>query len=114
MYERRSDPLLPRAAFLVRLALHAGLALAGLALALAAGVAGNMRFQNLAPADAFLDAALLLAGAGPESCPVTRAGKLFVGGYALSARLVLVLAAAALLAPIVHRALHRFHLERER
>jgi hypothetical protein len=39
------------------------------------------------------------------------AGKLFAGCYAIYSGLVLVTTSAILLAPFVHRFLHRFHLE---
>jgi len=48
---------------------------------------------------------------GPVDTLHTAAGKLFAGFYALYSGLVLVFTAGLLLAPFMHRLLHRFHLE---
>ncbi len=40
-------------------------------------------------------------------------GKLFAGLYALYAGLVFLIAAGLLLAPVMHRVLHRFHWDQE-
>ena len=53
-----------------------------LALSLALGMAGCMRFEHLGALDAldaFLDSVMLLAGMGPVHTPVSRAGKFFAG-----------------------------------
>ena len=44
--------------------------------------------------------------------PTTDAGKLFAGFFALYAGLVFIAMAALVLGPVVHRVLHRFHLDR--
>jgi hypothetical protein len=109
MYERHRDRLLPRAAFLRRVAKHvavAGLVVAG---SLVGGMAGYVRFEKLSRLDAFLNAAMLLGGMGPVWSPVTRGGKIFAGLYALYAGMVFLVVAGIVLAPIVHRVLHRFH-----
>lgn len=61
--------------------------------------------------DAFLNASMLLGGMGPVDTPCTFGGKLFAGFYALYCGLVVIIAAGVILAPIVHRILHRLHLE---
>ena len=45
--------------------------------------------------------------------PVTGAGKLFAGFFALYAGLVFIATAALILGPLAHRVLHRFHLDRD-
>ena len=55
---------------------------------------------------------MLLGGMGPLHAPVTTGGKLFAGFFALYAGLVFIAMAALILAPVVHRVLHRFHLDR--
>jgi chromate transport protein ChrA len=45
----------------------------------------------------------------------TTGGKLFAGFYALYAGMVVLVAASILVAPLMHRYMHKFHLEsRER
>lgn len=72
---------------------------------------GYSSFEKLSPIDAFLNAAMLLGGMGPVDSPATEGGKLFAGIYALYAGLVFILAAALILTPIAHRALHKFHCD---
>ena len=90
---------------------HAAAAFSLLLLSLGIGMAGYAYFEDLAWRDAFLNAAMLLGGMGPVNAPVTPGGKLFAGCYALYAGLVFLIVAALLLAPAVHRTLHRFHWE---
>jgi hypothetical protein len=72
---------------------------------------GYVHYERLAWRDAFLNAAMLLGGMGPVDAPRTDAGKIFAGLYALYAGLVFLIVAGVLLAPVVHRVLHRFHWE---
>jgi len=72
-----------------------------------------MRFEQLDWLDALLNAAMLLGGMGPVDKPVTDGGKLFASLYALFAGIVFLVAIGVMLAPIVHRLLHRFHLDDE-
>jgi hypothetical protein len=109
IYERKHQPLVSRAQFARRIALHGGLVVLLLAVSLAVGMAGYMAFEGLPALDAFLNAAMLLGGMGPVDLPKTAAGKLFAGGYALYAGLVFIAATALLLAPVAHRVLHHFH-----
>jgi hypothetical protein len=88
---------------------HAFLSLAVIAGSLLLGMVGYMCFEGLLWRDAFLNAAMLLGGMGPVESPQTDAGKLFAGFYALYAGLVFLVAAAVVVAPLLHRMLHLFH-----
>jgi len=111
MYEHRSQPLIPRRAFLLRLSKHGAVAMGLLAVSLAVGMAGYHLFEKLHWIDAFLNTAMLLGGMGPVDPPKTSAGKLFAGLYALYAGLVVITVAAILGTPIFHRVLHHFHAD---
>ena len=111
MYEDRHHRPLTRAEFAGRLARHAAAALGLLILSLGIGMAGYEYFEDLEWRDAFLNAAMLLGGMGPVNAPVTPAGKIFAGLYALYAGLVFLLVAGVLLVPLLHRILHHFHWE---
>jgi hypothetical protein len=113
MYEHRHAPLAPPGEFLRRIARHFGLALLVIGGSLAAGMWGYRYFEGLSWLDAFLNAAMLLGGMGPVADLRTSGGKLFAGVYALYAGLIVLVVAGILLAPIVHRLQHRFHLEEE-
>lgn len=111
MYEHRRSRPLTRAQFTLRLLRHFALAALLLASSLCLGMAGYEHYEHLAGLDAFLNAAMLLGGMGPVNNPVTPAGKLFAGCYALYAGLIFLIAAGIILAPIVHRMLHLFHYD---
>ena len=112
MYETRKQPILRRADFLRRLLGHAAAALVLILGSVAIGMAGYVHFEGLSLLDAFLDTAMLLGGMGPVHIPKTDAGKLFAGLFALYAGLVFIATAALVLGPVVHRVLHRFHLDK--
>lgn len=114
VFEHRSQPLLPRRKFLVRLAQSGAVALAVVGASLFIGMVGYHAFEGLGWMDAFLNASMLLGGMGPVNAPGTNGGKLFAGLYALYCGLVVIVVAGVLLAPVAHRILHKFHLERSR
>jgi hypothetical protein len=113
VYESRRQPLLAPHAFLRRLLAHLAAALVLLGGSVAMGMAGYMHFEKLSALDAFLETAMLLGGMGPIHAPVTDAGKLFAGWFALYAGIVFIATAALLLGPLAHRVLHRFHLDKD-
>lgn len=95
-----------------RLLVHTAAALLLIGGSLALGIAGYVFLEGLPALDAFLEASMLLGGMGPLHAPVTTGGKLFAGFYALYAGLVFIATAALIFGPVVHRVLHRFHLDR--
>lgn len=100
---------MPRVRFAQRLSLHLAMALGLLLVSLAVGMLGYAVFERLSWVDAFLNAAMLLGGMGPVNAPVTTAGKLFAGSYALYAGLVFIVTAALVFTPVLHRLMHHFH-----
>jgi len=77
------------------------------------GVLGYMLFEGLALVDAYLNASMILGGMGPVDLPKTVGGKIFAGSYALYSGLVFLIVSAVILAPLLHRILHRFHIEED-
>jgi hypothetical protein len=78
---------------------------------LIAGMIGYHLLEEMHWVDAFANAAMILSGMGPLTPLQTTGGKVFAGCYALYSGLVLILVSGLILAPVVHRLLHRFHLE---
>jgi hypothetical protein len=111
MNEQTLTPLLPRRDFLARVARSLGLGLSIIAVCLGIGMVGYHCLENLSWIDAFLNAAMILSGMGPVATLQTNAGKLFAGFYALFSGLALISIIAVILAPVVLRFLHKFHLD---
>jgi hypothetical protein len=110
VYERYDEPLLSLGGFLRRVVLH-GLAAVGLLLVpLIVGVVGYIGLAGLRPVDAFLNAAMILGGMGPVDPLPTDAAKIFAGLYALFAGVFYLVVAGVIIAPFLHRVLHRLHL----
>jgi len=91
------------------MAFHSAIAGALLFVSLAIGVWGYRRFEHLPWRDAFVNAAMLLAGMGPVKTDLSEDGKIFAGLYAMYSGLVVIAIAGLLLAPAVHRLMHRVH-----
>jgi len=81
------------------------------AVALLAGMVGYHRLVALSWIDSFLNASMILAGMGPMAAPVTDAGKIFAGVYALFSGIAVLAIAGVIAAPLVHRFLHRMHAD---
>jgi hypothetical protein len=113
MYESRAQPILSRARFLARMGRHAAVVAALVAGSLVIGMSGYVYFEHLSWLDAFVDASMLLGGMGPVHTPETPGGKLFAGFYALYCGLVVIVTMGVMLAPVLHRALHKFHWTKE-
>ena len=110
-FESRKQPLLSRAAFARRLGGSLLIAAVLIGVSLTIGMFGYRATEKMAWIDAFVNAAMILSGMGPLAPLQTWGGKLFAGLYALYSGLLLIAVAGIILAPVVHRVLHRFHLE---
>ena len=113
MYEHRREKLLSRHKFGMRVLRSGGIALMAVAVALSIGVLGYHFVVRLPWIDALLDASMILGGMGPVNPITTTSGKLFASFYALFSGLFFIVAAGILLAPFLHRLLHRFHMEQK-
>jgi hypothetical protein len=107
-------PLPSRREFAHRLLKNFAVAAILIGLSLLAGMAGYHWLERMPWLDAYTNAAMLLSGMGPLDSPKTAAGKVFAGTYALYSGLAVLVAAAVLLTPVLHRVVHKFHLEQDR
>ena len=110
-YEHRHHPLLPWPAFKRRLLVNFGFGIGLIVASLAFGMAGYMGLAGLGAVDAFLNAAMILSGMGPMAALPSDAAKIFAGVYALYSGLAVLAVAGLVFAPLIHRLLHRFHVE---
>ncbi len=113
MFEHRRGPLLPRAQFYRRLARSLAVALLFMSGSLALGIFGYHWIAHLPWIDALLNAAMILTGMGPVDEMKTDSAKVFASAYALFSGVAFLSAMAVLVAPVVHRFLHKFHAEAE-
>jgi hypothetical protein len=111
MYERGNQPLLSRAKFLKRVGRHGLVALGVLSFGLGIGVLGYHWVAHLRWIDSLLNASMILGGMGPVDPLPTNAAKICASCYALFSGLTFIGIVSVLLAPFVHRMLHRFHAE---
>ena len=63
--------------------------------------------------DSLLNASMILGGMGPVNPVSTNAAKIFASVYALFSGLAFLGIVSVLLAPFVHRMLHRIHAEEQ-
>jgi hypothetical protein len=83
-----------------------------IAATLVVGTLGYMVFAHLELVDAFHQASLLMSGMGPlDEKGWTTGAKVFDSIYALFCGIVLLVSYGVLFAPILHRFMHKFHLE---
>jgi hypothetical protein len=109
--EGKTEPPIAWKHFVDRMRKFGSMALLLVGVSLLVGIVGYMTLDHLSFVDAFLNASMILGGMGPVAPLDSEAGKIFAGIYALYSGLVFLVVAGLLLAPVVHRVLHRFHWE---
>jgi hypothetical protein len=82
-----------------------------LLLALLIGIAGYRWIGGLDWVDSILEASMILGGMGPVNPLTSNGAKLFASAYALFSGVVFIGLMGIILAPVVHRVLHKFHLK---
>ena len=113
MFEHRTEPLLPRHRFALRVFGFLCLSAALIGAALGLGVLGYHYLGGLPWIDALLNASMILGGMGPVDPITSHAGKLFASAYALFSGLLFIGVASLVIAPFVHRIMHSLHMEDE-
>ena len=112
-FERRHEKLATLPVFFKRLAASVGLAILMIGFSLFVGIAGYHWLAELPWIDALLEASMILGGMGPIKALTNPGAKVFASMYALFSGLVFIGIMGVILAPIVHRVLHSFHVEAE-
>lgn len=112
MFERGAQPMASGREFGLRVVTNA-LAFAGMILtSLGIGVVGYHVTGGMGWLDSLYNASMILTGMGPaDARPVIPAAeKLFASAYALFSGVIFLVSVGVLVAPVVHRALHHFHI----
>src|SRR5437867_79498 len=111
MYERRHERLAPLGVFLRRILFSLGIAIGMIAVALSIGIAGYHWIAGFGWIDSLLEASMILGGMGPVNQLSNPGAKVFASAYALFSGLMFIGIIGVALSPIVHRMLHKFHLD---
>jgi len=111
MFERKHEKLAPVSVFFRRMAASVIMACGLISAALFIGISGYHWIAGLGWVDSILEASMILGGMGPVNPLRTTGAKLFASGYALFSGLMFIALMGIILAPIVHRVLHKFHID---
>ena len=111
-YERRSQPLISQAQWLLRLMHSLRLAGAVIGISLLSGIIGYHFLGHLNWVDSFLESAMILGGEGPIAPLQNDVVKIFASIYALFSGFILLAAAGIVIAPVLHRLMHHFHQDK--
>jgi hypothetical protein len=110
-FEHRNQPLLSAPKFFLRFLSCSLVGLIFVVAALAIGMLGYHGFEGMSWLDAFTNAAMTLSDMGLTAPIRTAGGKIFSGIYALLSGLFFLSVFTIMIAPIVHRFMHKFHLQ---
>jgi len=84
-----------------------------LTLALIIGIMGYHFVAGLSWVDSILEASMILTGMGPVATLTSTGAKMFASVYALFSGTVFLITSGIIVSPVIHRVLHRFHVERD-
>ncbi len=110
-FEHFSEPVISQADYIRRMVRHGGMVIAFLAFSLGLGMTGYRCFGHLSWVDSFLNASMILTGMGPVDPMPSESAKIFSGIYAIYSGVGFLTAIGLFFAPILHRFLHKFHVE---
>jgi hypothetical protein len=111
MFEHKSEPILSPGAFYGRMARSGAVVTGIIVFSLFLGSAGYHYCGSLPWLDALLNASMILTGMGPVDPLRTTSAKLFATFYSLYSGVAFLTMMAVLVAPLLHRFLHKFHLD---
>ena len=111
IFEGRHEELAPVSVFVRRIIASFGIAFCLIGFALTIGIVGYHTLGKLGWVDSLLEASMILGGMGPVSTLTGDGVKIFASLYALFSGLAFVGVMGIVLAPVVHRFLHKFHAD---
>jgi|SRR5215471_9927816 len=114
IYEHKTQSLAPLRLYYGRIFRNVFLVSINLTIMLVIGTLGFYFFtvQPVALIDAFHNASMILSGMGPVlGDQLSTGGKIFSSFYAIFSGVIFMSSVGFILAPVVHRFLHRLHLQ---
>lgn len=109
-FEHKNEPLLPHNLFVRRAVNYLLLGISIIVISLTIGILGYHFICNFSWIDSLLDASMILGGMGPVGKLDTDWGKFFASMYALFSGIVFLVTVGIVIAPVVHRFLHRMNI----
>ena len=111
LFETKHEPLAPVHIYRKRILRSLSFGAVIMFFCILLGTAGYHFTAHIRWIDSFHNACLILSGMGPVVEMKTDAAKLFSSAYALFCGLVFISVVAVTLAPVLHRVLHKFHMD---
>ncbi|MCX5714071.1 MAG: two pore domain potassium channel family protein [Candidatus Omnitrophica bacterium] len=111
MFEHYRQPLLPKQAFYLRLVRSLAVSAALLIATIFLGAIIFRWIEHFNWLDAALNSVLIMTGVGTTGIINTPAGKIFTAIYSIFSTLIFFTILAIIFTPILHRLLHKFHLD---
>ena len=111
MFERKHQKVAPFSVFVKRMGMAVALSLGLMVPALVLGIAGYHWIDDLDWIDSLVEASMILGGMGPVNPLRNDAAKIFASGYALFSGLIFIGVMGIILTPLVHRIVHKFHVD---
>jgi hypothetical protein len=111
MFTYKQKKIAPVSVFIKRLAFSIIISSLFILVTLAMGIAGYHWIAGFGWIDSLLNASMILGGMGPVGELQTTGAKIFASVYALLSGLVFVGVMGVIISPILHRMLHRIHID---
>lgn len=111
VFERRHEKVATVSVFVKRLIGSLAIALGLVAVVLMIGLAGYHYIAGFNWIDSLLEASMILGGMGPVNQLPNDTAKIFASAYALFSGLMFIAVMGLVLSPVVHRILHKFHVD---
>ncbi|HLF46145.1 MAG TPA: hypothetical protein VI548_06950 [Chitinophagaceae bacterium] len=111
MYEHKKEKIVPLKTFYKRIFKNLVIAIVIMFVCLLIGITGYHYAAGVGWLDSLHNASMILSGMGPVVEIKTEGGKWFSSFYALFSGVVFITNIGVILAPAIHRAFHRLHLE---
>jgi hypothetical protein len=112
-YEKKYRPLAPKSIYIQRVGKNLIFSIIITFLIWTFGAIGYAYFGNCSVTVAYYNAAMIMTGMGPAYDNPCNSLMWFASFYALISGVVYLSSIGVILAPIVHRFIHQFHLEDE-
>ena len=111
MFEHYRQPLLPPRKFAIRMAKNVLLSFGILLAIILIGTLSFHAVEGYSLIDSFLNSVMIMTGVGTIGILTTNAGKILTGIYSLTSTLVFFAVLAIVFTPLLHRLLHKFHMD---